>query len=243
MILVQDVHKSFAGATAVTHLSFDAADGRITGLLGPNGAGKTTTLKMIAGILTPDSGTIRIGGQPRGDTRQRRQTLGALLDHHALYPRLTTREHLMYFGRLRGWFGASLRQRVDDLLSTFGLSHLGDRRVGGFSQGERMRVSLGCAIVHAPDHLLLDEPTNGLDVPTVLSLRGLLRRLRDDGCCIVFSSHVLSEIAELCDRIVIIRHGGCVAEGTLDEVRNQAGAHTLEDAFIQLTGAREERPC
>jgi sodium transport system ATP-binding protein len=232
MIEVRRLNKAFGDVTAVRNLSFDAPDGSITGFLGSNGAGKTTTLKAIAGALRPDTGTIRIGASDRETTPAR---LGALLDHHGLYPRLTTREHLAYFGRLRGLSGPALARRVEDVLTSLGLAAVADRRTGGFSQGERMKVSLGCAIVHAPNHLLLDEPTNGLDVPTVRTLRALLAALRDAGTCILLSSHVLSEIEGLCDRIVIVARGALVAEGTLDEVRMRAETEGLEDAFVKLT--------
>jgi len=168
-----------------------------------------------------------------------RRRVGALLDHQGLYARLTGREHLAYFGRLRGLSAAILRNRVEKVLSTLGLIAIADRPVGGFSQGERMKVSLGCALIHEPTHLLLDEPTNGLDVPAVRALRLLLKELRDKGTCIIFSSHVLGEIEELCDRVVILAKGALAAEGRLEDVRNQIDGGTLEDAFLTLTGQAE----
>ena len=244
MIQVRDLSKSFDGRAAVRRLSFDARDGTITGLLGRNGAGKTTTLRMVSGVLTPSAGTIRVGSASvRDDADGARQQLGALLDDHGLYPRLTAREHLIYFGRLRRLSTATLVDRVEHVVSLLGLMPVADRRVGGFSQGERMKVSLGCAMIHNPRHLLLDEATNGLDVPTVRALRHLLKQLRDDGSCIVFSSHVLGEVEELCDRIVLIEGGTVVAEGTPRQLRHQADSDTLEEAFVKLTGVMETAPC
>jgi sodium transport system ATP-binding protein len=243
MIQVRQLRKSFDGVEAVRNLSFDAPDGAITGLLGPNGAGKTTTLRMLTGVLRPSSGTIRIGGSSfHEDAAGARQRLGALLDDHGLYARLTAREHLVYFGRLRGLARESMADRAGQVLSTLGLTALADRRVGGFSQGERMKVSLGCALIHEPGHVLLDEPTNGLDVPSVRALRQVLKRLRDRGSCIIFSSHVLSEVEELCDRVVVLAGGTVTAQGTLNDVREQTRSETLEDAFVALTSAGETKP-
>lgn len=233
MIQVRDLSKSFGRVAAVRHLSFDAPDGAITGLLGRNGAGKSTTLRIVAGVVTPSSGTVAI--DTVDDDRPSRQQIGALLDEHGLYARLTAREHLAYFGRLRGLWPPLLAERVELVLSMLGLTGPADRRVGGFSQGERMKVSLGCAIVHDPRHLLLDEATNGLDVPTVRDLRNILRRLRDRGTCIVFSSHVLGEVEELCDRLVVIDGGSLAGEGTAAQLLAATGSGTLEDAFVTLT--------
>jgi sodium transport system ATP-binding protein len=241
MIQVRHLNKSFGRTAAVRGVSFDAPDASITGLLGRNGAGKTTTLRMVAGVLAPSSGSITLGRPSTHQTREARQAqLGALLDHHGLYGRLTAREHLTYFGRLRRLSAARLAVRIEDLLSILALTSLADRRVGGFSQGERMKVALGCALIHDPTHLLLDEATNGLDVPTVRALRTLLKDLRDRGTCIVFSSHVLGEVEALCDRIVIVDSGAVVAEGTPEQLREQAKSQSLEDAFVRLT---EIVPC
>jgi sodium transport system ATP-binding protein len=244
MIQVRHLHKSFDRVTAVRDVSFDAPDGTITGLLGRNGAGKTTTLRMLAGLLHPGGGTVRIDGiNPADDGQVVRQQVGALLDHQGLYARLSAREHLAYFGRLRGLTRAALSARVDEALDTLGLDAIADRRVAGFSQGERLKVSLGCAMIHRPRHLLLDEATNGLDVPTVRSFKQLLKRLRDNGTCILFSSHVLGDIQDLCDRLVVVSEGSVAAEGTPGEIRERSGRATLEDAFVSLTGVMEATPC
>jgi sodium transport system ATP-binding protein len=244
MLQVRLLRKSFGHVQALKGVSFDAPDRAITGLLGANGAGKTTTLRIIAGVLTPDAGTIRLGGScMREDPIGTRRRLGALLDHQGVYPRLTGREHLAYFGRLRGLPSAVLDEHVEHVLATFGLRAVADRPVGGYSQGERMKVSLGCAMIHQPSHLLLDEPTNGLDVPAVRTLRLLLKELRERGTCIVFSTHVLAEVEELSDRVVILAAGTPAAEGSLDEVRKRTDGETLEDAFVTLTDRGDASSC
>ena len=239
MITVHHLHKQFAGITAVSDLSFEAADGRITGLLGANGAGKSTTMRMICGVLKPQRGSVWIDGsssnpQPR---------VGALLDHMGLYPRLTARENLMYFGELRGLPPARLRERVEELLGTLGLEPIADRRAAGFSQGQRMKTALGRALIHSPGNLLLDEPTNGLDVHTVRSLRDVLKKMRDAGTCVLLSSHVLQEVCALCDRVVIVSKGSVVAQGSPDELCLQSASASLEDAFVKLTHAEENGKC
>lgn len=239
MLIIRDLRKSFDGKLVVKNLSFEAPDGTITGLLGVNGAGKTTTLRMICGVLKPDSGSISVDGLVE-NALARQSRLGALLDHTGIYSRLTVRENLIYFGRLRGMALTSLKERVDDLLAALTLGSLADRRTAGFSQGERMKTALGRAILHSPRNLLLDEPTNGLDVPTVRSLRDVLKRLRDAGACVVFSSHVLDEVRTLCDQVVVISEGSLVAQGTTSELCAQTKTASLEDAFVKLTSPPEQ---
>jgi sodium transport system ATP-binding protein len=224
MIQAHSLQKRFGAVQAVRDLSFSAADGKITGLLGSNGAGKTTTLRMICGVLQPDHGTVRID-----------KPVGALLDHIGLYPRLTARENLDYFGELRGIPRAQLAQRIDQVLSQLGMEHIADRRTGGFSQGERLKTALARAILHSPQNLLLDEPGNGLDVPSVRALRGLLRQMRDSGMCIVLSSHILEEIRILCDHVAIVSAGRVVAQGSPEDLCRRTDTESLEDAFIKLT--------
>jgi sodium transport system ATP-binding protein len=237
MITIQKLAKSFDARPVVKELSFEAPDGAITGLLGANGAGKTTTLRMICGVLQPESGSILVDDAASGDALDRQRRIGALLDHMGIYSRLTVRENLAYFGRLRGMPASLLAERIEAAVSILGLEAIADRRTHGFSQGERMKTALGRALLHSPRNLLLDEPTNGLDIPTIRSLRDLLRRLRDAGTCIVYSSHVLDEVRALCDRVVIIAGGRIVAEGSPQELCSQAQTTSLEEAFIELTGA------
>ena len=241
MITIRDLRKRFGDVRAVNDVSFEARDGAITGLLGANGAGKSTTLGMMAGLLRPDHGTVQMdGADPRGDVRR---CVGAVLDHQGLYPRLTARENITYFGELYGLSGAVLQGRVDETIELLGLGRVADRRTLGFSQGERTKVALARALVHEPRHLLLDEVANGLDVPTVRTLRQLLLRLRDGGRCIVFSSHVLEHVEALCDRLVVLAAGRVVADGTLEEIRGLAGGATLEDAFVGLANVEEDSKC
>jgi sodium transport system ATP-binding protein len=237
MITIQKLAKSFDARPVVRDLSFEAPDGAITGLLGANGAGKTTTLRMVCGVLQPESGSIVVDEAASGDALDRQRRIGALLDHTGIYSRLTVRENLAYFGKLRGMPAELLAERIEAVVSILGLEAIADRKTHGFSQGERMKTALGRALLHSPQNLLLDEPTNGLDIPTIRSLRDLLRRLRDAGTCIVYSSHVLDEVRALCDRVVIIAGGRIVAEGSPQELCSQAETSSLEDAFIELTGA------
>ncbi len=237
MIQVRELRKHFGAVKAVDGVSFDAPDGTVTALLGPNGAGKTTTLRMIYGLMKPDSGSIDIDGVDAvarpldGQSR-----LGVLPDVSGLYPRLTAREHIRYFGNLQGLKGAELERRIDKWIEILDLSKVADRRVGGFSHGERTKVAIARALVHAPQNVLLDEPTNGLDVMSTRAVREVIRHLKAEGRCVMFSSHVMQEVSALSDRIVIISSGRVIAEGTAPELVALSGKSTLEDAFVSLTG-------
>jgi sodium transport system ATP-binding protein len=241
VIEVADLRKSFGSVTAVDGVGFTAPDGAVTGLLGPNGAGKTTTLRMLCGLVRPDSGRVRVDGtDATTEPLAVRARLGVLPDSRGLYPRLTPREHIRYFGRLQGLEGSELESRIDALVDAFDLGEVADRRASGFSQGERTKVALARALVHDPGNVLLDEPTNGLDVMTTRATREWIRDLRKRGKCVVFSSHVMQEVSALCDTIVIVSHGRVVANGTADELLQQSGASTLEDAFVALAGSEAE---
>jgi sodium transport system ATP-binding protein len=237
MIEVQHLHKRFGAVTAVEDVSFSAADGVVTGLLGPNGAGKTTTLRMLYTLIKPDRGTARIDGL---DVAERpmdvRRAIGVLPDSRGLYPRLTAREHARYAGELHGLSGAALEQRVDELVELLDMKDIANRRTEGFSQGERMKVALARALVHGPRNVMLDEPTNGLDVMSTRAVRTLIRRLKEQGHCVLFSSHVMQEVAALCDRIVVVARGRVVADGTPDELRARTGKESLEEAFVSVIG-------
>jgi sodium transport system ATP-binding protein len=240
MIKLEKLRKSFGGRPVLRDLSFEAQDGEITGLLGINGAGKTTTLRTICGVLQPESGSITIDDETgESGSPQMQQSVGALLDHIGLYARLTVRENLEYFGRLRGMNGQTLSLSIDRVISVLGLEAIADRPTAGFSQGERMKTALGRAILHSPKNLVLDEPTNGLDILTIRSLRELLKRLRDEGTCVIFSSHVLEEVRALCDTVVVISDGRIAGQGSAAELCSQTSTACLEDAFVQLTSARE----
>ncbi|HEV3056828.1 MAG TPA: ATP-binding cassette domain-containing protein [Vicinamibacterales bacterium] len=238
MVEVQNLQKRYGAVAAVRDVSFAALNGHITGLLGENGAGKTTTLGMICGAISPDGGSIRVDGQTESPSNRQRR-LGALLDHKGLYGRLTARENIRYFGELHGLRAAPLHDRVQQTVARLGLDAIADRRTAGFSQGERVRVALGRALIHAPANLVLDEPTNGLDISAIRGLRTLLTDLRNQGTCIIFSSHVLEDIRLLCDHVVVLSGGRVVAQGSPSGLCRDTGCDSLEAAFVQLTTSTE----
>ena len=237
MITVENLHKRFGEVRAVDGVSFSAADGAVTALLGPNGAGKTTTLRMLYTLMRPDEGVITIDGiDAVRDPQGARFALGVLPDQSGLYPRLTAREHIAYFGELQGITGAELRERTEQLLQLLDMTAFADRRVAGYSHGERTKTALARAIVHNPKNVLLDEPTNGLDVMSTRAVREIIRRLKGAGHTVLFSSHVMQEVSALCDTIVVIARGRIVASGSPDDLRRQTGRDNLEDAFVALSG-------
>jgi sodium transport system ATP-binding protein len=244
MIEVRDLHKSFASKTgtvrAVQGVSFSAADGEITGLLGPNGAGKTTTLRMLYTLMSPESGSVSVDGfDSVRDAEAVRRRLGVLPDARGIYKRLTARENIAYFGRLHGMSDADIARRTAELSKALDMDDVLDRQTEGFSQGQRTKTAIARALVHDPKNVILDEPTNGLDVMTTRGLRDFLRQLRAEGRCVIFSSHIMQEVAALCDRIVVIAHGKVMAAGTPDELRAQTGEQNLEDAFVKAIGSEE----
>jgi sodium transport system ATP-binding protein len=235
MIHVSGLRKHFGAVKAVDGVTFAADDGAITGLLGPNGAGKTTTLRMLYAVMKPDGGEIRVDAVDAISSPQDAQArLGVLPDGFGLYPRLTAREHIRYFGELQGVSGPRLAARTAELLDLLEMTAIADRRVGGFSHGERTKVALARTLVHDPQNVLLDEPTNGLDVMSTRAVRAIIRRLKQQGRCVLFSSHVMQEVSALCDSIVVIASGRVIAHGTPDELRQQTGHANLEDAFVAL---------
>jgi sodium transport system ATP-binding protein len=241
VIAITGVRKHFGHVEAVRNVTFSAADGTVVGLLGHNGAGKTTTLRMLSGLMRPDAGTITVdGADVMVNAAAAQRAMGLLPDSRGLYPRLTPREHIRYFGELHGMSGARIEERSQALLKWLGLEAIADRRVAGFSQGERTKVALARALVHQPRNVILDEPTNGLDVMSTRAMRALIRGLRQDGCCVVFSSHIMQEVSALCDRIVVIAQGTVVADGTPDDLRSLTGKTDLEDAFVALSGLEAE---
>jgi sodium transport system ATP-binding protein len=234
------LQKHFGSVTAVRDVSLTAADGRITGLLGPNGAGKSTTLRILYTVIAPEQGDALIDGvsvvnQPL-DARKR---MGVLPHNAGIYPHLTARENIEYFAALHGLGRKERSARSVELISLLEMEEFADRSARGFSQGQRIKTALARALVHRPTNVLLDEPTNGLDVMAVRSLRRLLGRLRDEGHCVLFSSHVMQEVGALCDDVVVIAHGTVVANGTPEELRERTGGSSLEDAFVRLIGTGE----
>jgi sodium transport system ATP-binding protein len=241
MIQVQNLRKHFGPVTAVENVSFTAADGTVTGLLGPNGAGKTTSLRMIYGLIKPDAGTIQIDSHNvLTHPLAAQAALGVLPDQSGLYPRLTPREHIRYFGQLQSVPPKELEARMDTWLQQLDLKSVADRRVGGFSHGERTKVAIARALIHNPQNIVLDEPTNGLDVTSTRAVREVIRRLKAENRCVLFSSHVMQEVSALCDRIIVIAQGKVVAEGTSDQLLQLTGKTNLEDAFVTLVGLQGE---
>ena len=240
MIVVEDIHKSFGAVHAVRGVSFTAPDGKITGLLGPNGAGKSTTLRILYTVLRPDGGSARIDGiDVVDDSLGARQRIGALPHGAGLYPHLTARENVAYYGRLCGLSGADLDDRVSHIIDLLEIDDFADRRSKGFSHGQRTKVALARALVHDPQNVILDEPSTGLDVMATRSLRELILKLKQAGHCVLFSSHVMQEVAALCDDIVIIANGKVAIDDSADGIRERTGCADLEDAFVAAIGRVE----
>lgn len=233
MIEVDGLAKSFGKVRALDGVSFAAADGRITGLLGPNGAGKSTCLRILATVLAPDSGSARVGGTDLiAEPLPARRKLGILPHSSGLYPQLTARENIEYYGRLHGLNEADLAKRLDALIARLDLGAIANRKAKGFSQGEKTKVALARALVHDPQHLLLDEPTNGLDVMATRHLREWLRELRAEGRCVLLSSHVMQEVEALVDDLVIIAGGRVTLRGTPAELAARFPGRSLEEIFV-----------
>jgi sodium transport system ATP-binding protein len=243
VIAVHDLSKRFlarvdgkrAQVVAVEQVSFTAPDGRITALLGPNGAGKTTTLRIIATLVKADRGSAQVGGiDVKSDPRAVRASLGVLSDARGLYIRLTARENIEYYANLRRVPAAECKARLASFAEILDMGALLERRTEGFSTGEKLKVALARALIHDPQHLVLDEPTNGLDVVSTRALRRMLLHLRGAGKCIVISSHIMQEVDQLADEVVIVARGRTVAHGSSESIRAQAGCTSLEDAFVKL---------
>jgi sodium transport system ATP-binding protein len=240
VIEVKEIRKAFGDVVALRGVSFTADNGRITGLLGPNGAGKTTLLRILYTILSPDGGTATIDGRDvTSDPTAVGQLIGALPHAHGLYDRLTAREHVRYFGNLHGLGGPALEARIDALIDLLDMDDIADRRTAGFSQGQCVKVAVARAMVHDPPNALFDEPTAGLDVMSTRKMRAFIRQLRDQGRCVLFSSHLMHEVSELCDEIVVVARGEIAAAGSPDDLRQQTGCDDLEDAFVAVIGTDE----
>jgi len=247
MITAEHLRKTFPArgkektpVVAVDDVGFTARDGEITGLLGPNGAGKTTTLRMLYTLMTPETGRVLVDGvDVASDPERVRRSLGVLPDARGVYKRLTARENIDYFGRLHGMTAEVIAERTARLSTALQMDDFLDRRTEGFSQGQRTKTAIARALVHDPKNVILDEPTNGLDVMTTRGLRAFLKELRAEGRCVIFSSHIMQEVAALCDRIVVIAAGKVAAEGSPEELRASTGETNLEDAFVKLIGSEE----
>jgi sodium transport system ATP-binding protein len=237
MIEVKGLYKSFGDIKAVQGITFAADNGRITGLLGPNGAGKSTTLRVLYTVLKPDSGSAIIDGiDVVNDSLAARRRIGTLPHGAGLYPHLTARENIAYYAKLYEMPAHTIDEAVQTVIDQLDINDFADRRTKGFSQGQKTKVSLARSLVHGPQNIILDEPSNGLDVMATRSLRALIRQLRDAGKCVLFSSHVMQEVAALCDEIVIIAEGRVAIQDSADGIRNATGCDDLEDAFVKAVG-------
>ena len=240
LVVVEDLYKVFPDhrggeVRAVVGVTFRCRAGEVFGLLGLNGAGKTTTLRMLSTVLTPTSGSATLNGHDiRENPAAVRESIGFLSGTTGLYHRLTPREILHFFGEFHGLSGGRLDARVGQILGTFGIAAYADQRVEKLSTGMKQKANIGRAIVHDPPILILDEPTSGLDVLAATTTMEFVERCRDEGKCVLFSTHIMSEAERLCDRIAIIHEGTIRAEGTLDELRAATGEHYLEDVFRKI---------
>lgn len=240
MIRVNGLKKSFGQVKAVRNVSFDAADGRITGLLGPNGAGKSTTLRVLYTVLKPDAGTAMVDDvDVIGDPLSARRRIGALPHGSGLYPHLSARENIAYYSRLYDMPVDDIDEKVQQVIDLLDIGDFADRRTKGFSQGQRTKVALARSLVHEPQNILLDEPSNGLDVMATRALRDVIRQLRAAGKCVLFSSHVMQEVAALCDEIVIVAAGKVAMHDSPEGIRNATGCEDLEEAFVKAIGMVE----
>lgn len=240
MIDVSNISKSFGEISAVNNVSFTAKDGSITGLLGPNGAGKSTTLRMLYTVVKADSGSALIDGfDIQKQAMQVKSRIGVLTHDAGIYERLTARENIYYFGQLHGLTGQNLNNRINELVNLLDMQDFIERRTKGLSQGQKTKVALARAMVHSPKNILLDEPTNGLDVMATRGLRQVILRLKEAGHCILFSSHIMQEVAALCDEIVIVSNGTVSTQGSPSKLLESTGTTSLENAFVQAIGSDE----
>ncbi|WP_456448302.1 ABC transporter ATP-binding protein [Thiolapillus sp.] len=240
MILVHKLQKHFGAVKAVDGVSFEIADGRITGLLGPNGSGKTTTLRMLYGLLAPDRGQVQVDGADVVQAPIRaKAAMGVVPDARGLYPRLSARENIAYYGELQGLRGRELDARIESLAEELDMHAFLDRPCKGFSQGQRAKVAIARAFVGDPQNLVLDEPGNGLDVMSNRALRHYLREQKARGKAVLLSTHIMQEVAALCDEVIIISAGRIRATGSPEKLMELAGVDNIEDAFVALIGSDE----
>ena len=239
LLEAQGLGKTYKGrrgdaTVAVQGLSMQCFEGEVFGLLGPNGAGKTTTLRMLSTVLSPTEGSARIAGHDVVEQpHEERASIGFLSGNTGLYPRLTPREVLTYFGRLHGMDDSRITRRIDEFAEMFDMGEFLDKRCDALSSGMRQKVNVARTALHDPRVLILDEPTVGLDVLASRTIVEFVRRCRDEGRCVIFSTHIMGEVARLCDRLAIIHQGRLQFLGTLDELREQSG-QDIEEAFVHV---------
>jgi ABC-2 type transport system ATP-binding protein len=234
MIEARGLVKRYGSTTAVDNLSFDVRPGAVTGFLGPNGAGKSTTMRMIIGLDRPDAGTARVNGQGYHELRWPLREVGALLEAKAFHPGRSARAHLTALAVSNG----IPRRRVDDVLEITGMGQAAERRAGTFSLGMAQRLGIAAALLGDPAVLLLDEPVNGLDPEGIRWIRGLLKNLASHGRTVLISSHLISEVAQTADQLIVIGRGRLLAQTTVAEL--SARSTSLEEAFFQLTDGTTE---
>lgn len=235
MIRVENLVKKFKDLTAVSEANFTARDGEITTLLGANGSGKSTTMRAIAGVIKVNSGSAYVDDiQVSKSPVKARRRLGIFPDQFGLYRRLKAREEIAYFAGFHGLKGRQLNTAMDEIVSLLSMEDIIDRFTEGFSQGQRMKVALARTLIHNPQNLMLDEPARGLDVMNIRLLRRILQDRKENGHCILMSSHVMAEVHELSDRVVIINQGKIIADATPDALVARTDTDTLEDAFVSL---------
>jgi sodium transport system ATP-binding protein len=240
MIHVDNLTKSFrdlrrGNVMAVDHISFDAHRGEVFGLLGPNGAGKTTTMRILCTVLRPSGGTAELAGyNVLTHPGQVRQNIGFLSATTAIYDRMTAWELVEYFGRLYGLGGEQLRSRMEEVFASLRMNDFRDVLGAKMSTGMRQKASIARAIVHDPPILIFDEPTLGLDVLVARAVLENIARLREQGKCIIYSTHIMREVEKVCDRVAIVSHGKIQAAGTLPELREQFAQDDLEELFFAL---------
>ena len=240
MIETENLCRSYGGRAALHDLTLTVTPGEILGFLGPNGAGKSTTVKILTGMIKPDGGRARVAGFDVGEAPMEvKQRIGYVPESAALYETLSAREYLELIASLHHLPPAGARERIEDLLTRFGLAQSIDQRLSEFSKGMKQKVLIASALMHRPEVLFLDEPLTGLDANAALVVKELLRGLAAQGRTIFFCSHVLEVVERVCTRIVIINQGRLIAEGTAAEIAASAGALTLEGAFVSLTGTRD----
>jgi sodium transport system ATP-binding protein len=237
MLQVQNLTKRYgAKVLAVNNLSFQTKEGEIYGLLGPNGAGKTTTLRMIATLLEPSEGSIVVAGfDVRTQAEQVRRNIGVVNGGMGLYDRLTGREILEYFAGFYGMGKLDTAKRIKELSTALEMNELLDRRASEYSTGMKQKIVIGRAVIHNPSVLILDEATNGLDVVARRAVLEFARAYKGAGKVVIYSTHIMSEAEELCERAAIIDHGRLIAEDSIEALKTRASAVNLEDAFFTLT--------
>lgn len=242
MLEIQNVTKKFGKFTALDSVNFEVKEGEIFGLLGENGAGKTTMLRILSTIMQPTEGTAKIAGHDIvKESDEVRGSIGILFGGETgLYDRLTARENIKYFAELNDIQSESINKRIDELSKIFDMQEYIDKKVAGFSKGMKQKTSFARAIVHNPQFLLLDEPTSGLDITAITEVHNFILDSKKQGKTIVFSSHTMSEVEKLCDRIAILHKGKIMATGTQEELKNKYECESISEVFTKLVGDKHE---